>query len=191
MQNHIAKTLIHVQLTPVVKSAVLYRATDSSSSLQHAVKDSFSLTCVQVINFILAVDYVPNYLPEGLKWHSLPGDQVVGGGTLDPRNEAYIHVVVAHLLPWNKNQRDVGMACKKVHKQERISDYYGNCTKPHPPLHLYSFVERIIKTVEMDETLYIFTITFIIHCSYTFWHAISTFLFWFLFSCFWAVPWIA
>ena len=69
-----------------------------------------------------------------------------------------------------KMKRDVGMACQKVHKQGRIKVMVNIQSLIHP----YIFSQ---KSKDVGIGLCIFTITFILPCSCTFWHAIPTSLF--------------
>ena len=81
-----------------------------------------------------------------------------------------------------KMKRDVGMACQKVHKQGRIKVMVNIQSLIHP----YIFSQ---KSKDVGTRLCMFTITFILPCLCTFWHAIPTSLFIFndfsfLFLCF-------
>ena len=69
-----------------------------------------------------------------------------------------------------KMKRDVGMACQKVHKQGRIKVMVNIQRLIHP----YIFSQR---SKDVGIGLCIFTITFILPCLCTFWHAIPTSLF--------------
>ena len=66
-----------------------------------------------------------------------------------------------------KMKRDVGMACQKVHEQGRIKVMVNIQSLIHP----YIFSQ---KSKDVGNQLRIFTITFILPCSCTFWHAIPT-----------------
>ena len=62
-------------------------------------------------------------------------------------------------------KRDVGMACQKVHEQERIEVM----------VNIQSFIPTSFhKTADVGIGLCIFTITSILSCSCTFWHVIPT-----------------
>jgi len=69
-----------------------------------------------------------------------------------------------------KMKRDVGMACQKVHEQGRIEVMVNIQSLIHP----YIFSQ---KSKDVGIGLCIFTITSILPCSCTFWHAIPTSLF--------------
>ena len=67
-------------------------------------------------------------------------------------------------------KRDVGMACKKVHKQGSIKVMVNIQSLIHP----YIFSQ---KSKDVRKRLCYFTITFILLCLCTFWHAIPIPLF--------------
>ena len=66
-----------------------------------------------------------------------------------------------------KMKGDVGMACQKVHKQGRIKVMVSIQSLIHP----YIFSQR---SKDVGTGLCILTITFILPCLCTFWHAIPT-----------------
>jgi len=78
-----------------------------------------------------------------------------------------LHTIIYKKEKSLKMKRDVGMSCQKVHEQDRIEVM----VKIQSLIHSYIFSQN---SKDVGIGLCIFTITSILSCLCTFWHAIPT-----------------